>query len=241
MSNELIVRPSLTPDIWSMLVAVGQAVSDSKAFGPQRAAEAAIKALFCYENGLPLTAANTGLYIVNGRIAAQTNIVAAQLRKHPTYDYRVDSCDDKGATVTILRQVDGKWRDEGKASFGMDDATKAGLASKDNYKGYSSDMLFARALARAQRRYAPDIWGGPVYTPEELGAKTDDDGAVVEGTWSHVPTQPAPQQLPSAPSLNALVTKYGAERIMAANNGAIPGTDDELRKVVEVLDGPVEI
>lgn len=240
MSNELIVRPSLTPDVWSMLTAIGQTVADSKAFGAQRGAEAAIKALFCYENGLPLTAANTGLYIVNGRIAAQTNIIAAQLRKHPSYDYRVDACDDKGATVTILRLVDGKWRDEGKASFGLDDATKAGLANKDNYKGYSSDMFFARALARAQRRYAPDIWGGPVYTPEELGMAAD-DGNTVEGTWAPVANgKPAPQ-LPAAPSLNDLVAQYGAEKIMAANGGTIPGTDDELRKVADALETNIPI
>ena len=236
MSNELAVR-TLTPDVWSMLTAIGQTVADSKAFGAQRGAEAAIKALFCYENGLPLTAANTGLYIVNGRIAAQTNIIAAQLRKHPTYDYRVDKCDDNGATVTILRRVDGQWRDEGTASFTKDDATKAGLANKDNYKGYSSDMFFARALARAQRRYAPDIWGGPVYTPEELGASVDDDGNTVEGTWAPVANGKPTSQLPAAPSLNDLVAQYGAEKIMAANNGAIPGTDDELRAVAAALEG----
>jgi len=237
VSNELIVRPSLTPDIWHMLSAVGQSVADSKAFGPQRAPEAAIKALFCYENGLPLTAANTGIFIVNGKLAVQSNIVAAQIRKHPTYDYRVDKCDDNGATVTILRQVDGAWRDEGTASFTKDEATKAGLANKDNWKGYPSDMLFARALSRAQRRYAPDIWGGPVYTPEELGAKVDDEGAVIEGTWTNVPTA----QIAAAPSLNDLVAKYGAEKIMAANGGAIPGTDEELRKVADALETDIPI
>jgi hypothetical protein len=127
-----------------MIEAIAAAAHESRKVGVSTRGEAAIKFLFCYENGLPLSAANTGLYIVNGRIAAQSNIIAAQIRRHPDYDYRVKALDNRGCTIEILRRVDAEWRIEGEASFTEDDAQRAGLLSKDNYQGYPSDMYFNR-------------------------------------------------------------------------------------------------
>jgi hypothetical protein len=40
-------------------------------------------------------------------------------------------------------------------------------------------MLFARAITRGARRFAPGIFGGsPIYTPEELGAEVNEDGYI---------------------------------------------------------------
>lgn len=246
-----VVTRELTPSAWSMLEAIARAAHESRKVGVSSQGEAAIKFLFCYENGLPLSAANTGLYIVNGRIAAQSNIIAAQLRKHPSYDYRIKSINDKGCTVEILRRVDGEWRVEGEASFTDADAKRADLDSKDNYKGYPSDMFFNRALARAQRRYAPDVFSQTVYTPEELGAKVDGEGQVIDGSWTELPkampttpdTAPAPQVDESSKRLAELTAKYGAAQVMAANGGKIPATPEELTAVAEKLaaDPPVQI
>ena len=42
-------------------------------------------------------------------------------------------------------------------------------------------MLFARAISRGARRYAPGIFGGaPVYTPDEMNIETDEDGSVLK-------------------------------------------------------------
>ena len=44
-------------------------------------------------------------------------------------------------------------------------------------------MLFARALTRGARRFAPGIFGGaPIYTPDELGAETDNEGYTIVDT-----------------------------------------------------------
>lgn len=242
--TSLIVQPQIAPDVWNMLEQIGLTVHTSRKFGVTSQQEAAMKLLFCWENGLALSAANTGLYIVNGRMAAQSNIIAAQLRRHPDYDYKVVKLDNEGCTIQILRRRDGKWEVEGEASFTKEDAKLAGMDSKDNYKTYPSDMFFARAISRAQRRYAPDVFGGPVYTPEELN-----DGNVVEGSWKPVAdtAAPAPQPAPApAPAierpvaavitLDALLSKYSAEAIVAANQGRIPGTDEELRSVAAALE-----
>lgn len=236
-TNALAVVPQLTPQVWNMIEAIANVSFESRKFGVTSRGEAALKFLFCYENGLALSAANTGLYIVNGKIAAQGNIIAAQIRKHPTYDYRIKSINDKGCTVEILRLVDGAWRTEGEASFTEEDAKRAGLLSKENYQSYPSDLYFNRALARAQKRFAPDAFGQPVYTPEELGLKADDENGIVEGTWTVVPSAPTAETPKQAGiSLDALLTQYGAEAIMAANEGRIPGTDEELQAVAAALE-----
>lgn len=242
--SAMAVRPQLAPDIWNMLMQIGETVHTSRKFGVTSQQEAAIKLLFCWENNLPLSTANTGLYIVNGRLAVQSNIIAAKVRQSGTYDYRVTRLDNDGCTIQIIRRVEGKWVVEGEASFTKDDAKLAGLDMKDNHRAYPSDMNFARAISRAQRRYAPDVFSGPVYTLEELGG-----GGVVEGTWRELdaaqpvavtaPTVEAPMPQPEpAITLNDLVTKYGAEAVMKANGGSIPATPEELESVVDKLDGP---
>jgi hypothetical protein len=241
----LVGQPQLTPSTWAMIEAVAVAAHESRKVGVNSRGEAALKFLFCYENGLALSTANTGLYIVNGRIAAQSNIIAAQIRRHPDYDYRVKALDDRGCTIEILRRdpETGKMRVEGEASFTEEDAKRAKLDQKDNYQGYPSDMFFNRALARAQRRYAPDVFSQPVYTPDEMGMAVNADGEVIEGTWREAPAvsmpRPAPAQV-EAPkpelSLNTLVERYGAEKIMAANGGRIPATEQELVAVAESLE-----
>jgi hypothetical protein len=250
-SNSLTLyqEPQLTPQVWAMIEAVAAAAHESHKVGVSTRGEAALKFLFCYENGLALSTANTGLYIVNGRIAAQSNIIAAQIRRHPDYDYRVKSLDNQGCTIEILRREadTGKWRVEGEASFTEDDAKRAKLDSKDNYQGYPSDMFFNRALARAQRRFAPDIFSQPVYMPEEMGMATNAEGDVIEGSWSDLP--PAPVQpvqqgadtlsqstQGTAPTLAELTERYDPAAIMAANDGKIPGTTEELAAVAAKLE-----
>lgn len=227
-STALTVRQELAPDTWNMLLSIGTAIKASRVFGSATAEEAAIKLLFCYENGLPLTTASNGLYVVNGRIAAQTNVIAAQLRKHPDYDYEVIEITPEGATVAILRRnvASGQWDEAGRASFSEEDAKRAGLLAKDNWKNYPDDLYFARALSRAQRRYAPDVFGQPVYTPEEMGDVIDAQSWTVQET--------APAQVARV-DLAALVELYGPEAVMRANGGAIPATDAEVVAVALVL------
>lgn len=233
MTTALAIRQQdLTPDVWAMLLSIGTASKVARTLGVTTAEEAAIKLLFCWENGLPLTAANNGLYIVNGKIAAQTNIIAAQLRRHPDYDYEVVEVTDKGATVAILRRNGkGEMAEIGRASFSEADAKRAGLLAKDNWKGYPDDLYFARALSRAQRRYAPDVFMQPVYTPEETG-----DNIIDAPGWTVDTSRSVASPTPVV-TLADLVAQYGAEAVMAANNGTIPGTDDEVAAVAAALGG----
>ena len=61
------------------------------------------------------------------------------------------------------------------AESGMFADAKA--AQTKNMDKYPQNMLFARAMSNGVKWYTPDIFAGPVYTPEEMGdIKTEDIG-----------------------------------------------------------------
>lgn len=195
MENEtraLATRQELTPRLWEMLTSVGAAFHKSGRMSVLTAEEGAVKALFCIENGLPLTAAR-GLYFVNGKLGIESGVIAAMLRQHPDYDYQIKRLDTTGCTIAITRFGEVI----GEASFTMQDAERAGLAQKHNYKAYPEDMFFSKAISRAQKRFAPDIFGAPVYAVEEVG------DWVVEGEVVESRTAP--------PDHSQLIEKFGVE------------------------------
>ena len=222
-TRELVVtRQELTPTVLNMFMELDQAAYKSRRFGVTEG-ETAIKMLFCYENGLPLSAANTGLYVVNGRMEVMGNIVASQLRQHPEYDYQVARLDDKGCTIRIVRHGDPI----GEATFDESHAARAGLLGKDNWKAYPEDMYFNRAMSKAYKRFAPDIFSGPVYVRGEIS------GDVVDATW----TVQEPVAEVKAVTLDELVEQHGADAVLAANGGKVPASVEEVQATAEKLKG----
>jgi hypothetical protein len=63
------------------------------------------------------------------------------------------------------------------ATFGEEDAKRAGLLYRDNYKKYPAAMYRSRAISACLRVVAPDVIGG-LYTPEEIEAHIDTQGVV---------------------------------------------------------------
>lgn len=222
----ITTRPQLTPTLWEMFCQIDRMAYESRRFGVTPG-ETAIKLIFCLENGLPLSTANTGLYIVNGRLAAMGNVIAAQLRRHPRYDYIIHTLGIHGCVIGILR--DGE--QIGEACFSAEDAERAGLLNKDNWKNYPTEMYFNRAITRAYKLYAPDLFSQPIYTPEEL-----DSDVVINGTYNSSYTTlddvPHSHQLVS---LEILLTQYTPEEIMESFGGCIPTTEEEIQAVAEDL------
>ena len=167
-------------------------------------AQAMVKVMAGAEIGLPPFAAMSGIHIVQGKPVLGANLIATLVKNDPRYDYRVKTADNGQCVLT--------WYEGGKvvgeSSFTMNEANAAGLTNKDNWRKYPSDMLFARALTRGARRYAPGIFGGaPIYTPEEMGVDTDEEGHIIEGQIVTVetpapPPPPKTQPRPPAPTTN---------------------------------------
>jgi hypothetical protein len=156
-------------------------------------AQAIVKVMAGAELGLPPFASMSGINIIQGKPVLGANVLATLTKNDPRYDYKVKISTNLVCTLTWLENS----KVVGESSFTIEEAKTAGLAEKDNWRKYPSDMLFARAISRGARRYAPGIFGGsPVYTPDEMGIDTDEDGHVVVDA---VATEPEPQEPPQDP------------------------------------------
>ena len=138
-------------------------------------AQAIVKVMAGSELGLPPFASMAGIHVIQGKPVLGANVLATLVKNDPRYDYHIKQADDKACIL--------EWYEDGKlvgsAGFTIQEANAAGLTGKDNWKKYTSDMLFARAISRGARRFAPGIFGGaPVYTPDEMGMDTDEDGYI---------------------------------------------------------------
>lgn len=138
-------------------------------------AQAIVKVMAGAELGLPPFASMSGIHIIQGKPVLGANVLATLVKNDPRYDYRVKVCDAKDCELAWFE--DGK--QVGTSTFTWDEAKTAGLTEKDNWRKFPSDMLFARAISRGARRFAPGIFGGsPVYTPDEMGVEMNEDGII---------------------------------------------------------------
>ena len=126
----------------------------------------------------------------DGRLVMQAGIVSACIKRSEKYDYSIKSHTDEECVLEFVRKEDGELLGESK--FTMADAEKADLlvTAKGNdalnWKRYPRNMLFARALTNGARWFTPDVFGGAVYTPDEIG----DPGKAFEGDESADPGEP---------------------------------------------------
>ena len=183
MSNALTVYERMNE-----LSTAATAMHASGYFGDVKSqAQAMVKVMAGAEIGLPPFASMSGIHIVNGKPTLGANLIATLVKNDPRYDYRVKRADNEAC---VLAWYEGGAL-VGESSFSIQEANAAGLTNKQTWKAYASDMLFARALTRGARRYAPGIFGGaPIYTPDEMGVDTDEDGHIVQGEVINV-TPPA--------------------------------------------------
>jgi len=139
-------------------------------------AKAVVKIIAGRELGLGPMASMVGINIIEGKPALSANLLATQVKRHPAYDYVPREVTDTGAKIEFFQNGEPI----GTSEFTMADATRAGIANKQNFKRYPKAMMFARALSQGVRWYCPDVTAGaPAYVPEELGAEVDGDGEVV--------------------------------------------------------------
>ncbi len=103
-----------------------------------------------------------GIDIIQGRPSVGSQLRAARMQR-AGYSWRIDRLDDEGCELTIFSGTS----ELGTAKFTKENATTAGLINKDNWKKDPSSMYFARAITRAQRRYAPGVLSLDVMSTEE--------------------------------------------------------------------------
>ena len=242
MTTALAVR-ELTPNVIDMALRLAPTFKESRLFGVATDAQAAAICLKGYELGLSLTASFELIHVIDSKPAISPRGALALILNSPLLENLEikDEVDDKGTptacTVTMKRKNGFGY----SARFTMEDAKRAGLIKAGSgWEKYPANMLRARAIGYCADVVFPDVVGG-LKRADEFGADLDLAGNVVDGQWTTVPT-PAPMTQPAPPPANAvtvslqqLVDQFGAEAVMAANNGQIPATQDELFVVALAL------
>lgn len=98
-------------------------------------------------------------------------------------------------------------------SFTMDDAKRAGLTNKDNWKKYPAQMLQWRALGYLIDQAFGEVGTG-LYSADELGAVTDDEGhAVIDVTEVAPLPGIEPKEKPPASNANDIAPEDEREAI----------------------------
>ncbi len=208
MTNAIQIRDDMPLERLGELLAKSGYFKDS-----QQAGQAVVKVLAGRELGFGPIASMTGINIIQGKIGIGANLIAAAVKRSGRYDYRVLTMSEKVCDIEFFEVINGKRESIGKSTFTAEDAAKAGT---QNMGKFPRNMLFARAISNGVKWYTPDVTGGPVYTPEELGATVNEDGEIIDAAPAK-PAAPQPISTPggivSAPVVNApmtWVTKVGA-------------------------------
>ena len=171
-----------------------------------------------YELGLGPMTSLQNINLIQGKPAAngQTMLSLAMSRG---VTFKVEEETTESCTILFKR---GKM--EYRATFTHEDAKRAGLTGKDNWKKWPTEMLYWRAVAKGVRRIAPDAVMG-LYTPDELtdgsraelhvetpqkathAPKKDDD--IQDAEYQPAPDGPEPITNAQLIKLNSIMTNQG--------------------------------
>ena len=205
------------------LARVGDVFVKSGFFADTRdAAQAIVKVMAGQELGFAPIASMTGVYIVKGKVSLSANLIAAAVKRSGRYTFRVRKHDAQVCEIEFF-ELDkaGNKESIGISSFSMQEAAQAGLASSATWKNFPRNMLYARAMSNGAKWYCPDVFGGPVYTPDELGATIDGEtGEVIDiEPANHTPVAPAPAQIAAPAEPVAMASAEQIEALQLVING----------------------
>jgi hypothetical protein len=144
--------------------------------------QAGVKIIAGVEFGIQPFAAMRGINIINGNAEMSANLMAAKVKKHSKYDYRVKKLDNEGCELTFFEYLpDGTKEELGPSSFTIEDARRAGLMNNPTWSKFPQNMCFARALSNGVRIHCPDVfYGAPVYTEGEISGEFESSTATAD-------------------------------------------------------------
>jgi hypothetical protein len=117
----------------------------------------------------PLQALNGGIWNIQGKIEISARLMNAMIRR-AGHSIIVKHCDETKCVLEGKRADNG---DSFTAQFTIEDAKKAGLASRSTWRAYAEDMLYSRAMSRLARRLFSDVIGTAYVEGEIRDAKCE--------------------------------------------------------------------
>src|SRR5690606_7736603 len=127
-------------------------------------ADLAVIMITGHELGLSPMQALRGLHVVEGRPVLSADLIVGLVKKHPACKYfRLVESTDERATYETLREGEPE---PTRITWTIQQAAKAGLTGRQNWKAHPAAMLRARASAALARAVYPDVAMG-IYDPDE--------------------------------------------------------------------------
>jgi hypothetical protein len=155
------------------VMSIGKAFAESGMFSDTKsAAQAIVKIQAGQEIGIPPFAAMTGIHIIQGKPTIGAGLIASRVKGSGKYDYRVTQNDEKACIIDFYQGTNKI----GTSTFTIEDAKKAGTKNLDKFP---KNMLFARCISNGVKWFCPDVFSGPVYVPQEMGADVTEEGEVI--------------------------------------------------------------
>jgi len=211
--SELVKQSQLPlPEIMS----IGKAFAESGMFPDVKsAAQAVVKIQAGQEMGISPFAAMNGINIIMGKPTVGAGIIASKVKSSGKYNYKVKEHTEKICSIDYYEGPEMI----GNSTFTIEDAKKANTKNMDKFP---KNMLFARAMSNGQKWFCPDVFSGPVYTPEEMDSveqKTEDikPESVVDGKPSDFESDEVIEQwktsLEDCKTKNDLLVLYNGNKI----------------------------
>jgi len=152
-------------------------IAGSRDFPDVRTPEkAAVRILAGREMGVGPIASVIGIRVQAGRVSMDATLMAGCIKRSGRYDYKITAHTNDVCAMVFFENGEPA----GESAFSLADAKTAGLAAKDTWRQYPRNMMFARALSNGARWYCPAIFGGAIYTHEELGYTIDAEGRAID-------------------------------------------------------------
>ncbi len=242
MTNETTALvPVTTMQTVEIIKAMAPIVAAARMFGVTEQ-QAAVVMLKGHELGLGIATAFEFIHVVETKPSISPKGMLALIHGSGKVEVKVTRLPEDKDKPLIGYECCMKRKDTGfehTSRFTLEDAKRAELVKpRGNWDKYPENMCMWRAIGFAADVVCPDLGGG-MYRPEELGAVVDAEGEPVQAQVVTV-TEPTSEPVQFAPtntqiSLQALTERFGAAAILAANEGRIPQTDQELAEIAAKL------
>jgi hypothetical protein len=181
------------------------------------------------ELGLSTMQSLGNIYVVEGKVSLSSDLMAAMVLKSSVCEYlRVVEMTPERATYAAKRKGGAEFR----YSFSWEDAVKAGLTNRPNYKANPADMLRHRALSKCVRAVFPDVVAG-LYSRDEAEDIVDVTPRTTVAEVVHAAAETA--QTPALPAATKVRKRAPAAQVAAPVVQAQPVVEEQ-EAVVEQQD-----
>lgn len=201
---------------------MAEAIARSGLFGMKTPDQALALMLVAQAEGQHPATITQEYDIIQGRAARKTHSVLARFQAAGgTVEWHELS--ETVADATFSHKAGGKLR----MSWTLDQAKKANLTGKDNWKNYPRAMLRARCIAEGVRAVYPAALGGMLVAEEAMDMAADQAPKQIDPATGEI-TQQKPTGRPELPVWPAESFKAQAERWAKAVAAGLKTSDEIL-------------